>query len=103
MLSGYRPGVKQQLPQYNFVPVFYMGSEDADLDELGSIWLNKEKIVWDTKQTGAVGRMNHGGLEKIIARIEGELSVQPHGKELVQLLKDVIPGTVPIYRLRLLN
>jgi bacillithiol synthase len=79
---------KEQLPQYNFVPVFYMGSEDADLDELGSIWLNNEKIVWDTQQTGAVGRMNTAGLEKIIARIEGELSVQPHGKELLQLLKD---------------
>ena len=79
---------KEQLPQYNFVPVFYMGSEDADLDELGSIWLNNEKIMWDTQQTGAVGRMNTAGLEKIIARTDGELSVQPHGKELLQLLKD---------------
>jgi bacillithiol synthase len=79
---------KEQLPQYNFVPVFYMGSEDADLDELGKIYLSNEKIVWDTKQTGAVGRMNSKGLEKIIARIEGELSVQPYGKELIQLLKD---------------
>jgi len=79
---------KEQLPQYNFIPVFYMGSEDADLDELGSIWLNNEKIVWETAQTGAVGRMNTGGLEKIIARIDGELSVQPHGKDLVKLLRD---------------
>ncbi|MFT3934042.1 MAG: bacillithiol biosynthesis cysteine-adding enzyme BshC [Chitinophagaceae bacterium] len=79
---------KTQLPQYNFVPVFYMGSEDADLDELGSIWLGGEKLTWDTKQTGAVGRMKTAGLEKIITRIEGELSVQPYGKELLQLLKD---------------
>jgi len=79
---------KSQLPQYNFVPVFYMGSEDADLEELGSIWMNSEKIVWDTTQTGAVGRMKTTGLEKIIVRLEGELAVQPHGRELVQLLKD---------------
>ncbi|MBO9633644.1 MAG: bacillithiol biosynthesis BshC, partial [Chitinophagaceae bacterium] len=26
--------LKKELPQYNFVPVFWMGSEDADLDEL---------------------------------------------------------------------
>ena len=25
------------MPGCNFVPVFYMGSEDADLDELGHI------------------------------------------------------------------
>jgi bacillithiol synthase len=80
--------LKKQWPQYNFVPVFYMGSEDADLDELGNIWLNNEKMIWDTQQTGAVGRMKTDGLEKIIARIGGELSVQPHGKELVQLLED---------------
>ena len=80
--------LKEQLPPYNFVPVFYMGSEDADLDELGKIYLHNEKIVWDTRQTGAVGRMNTKGLEKIIARIEGELSVLPYGRELVQMLKD---------------
>ena len=42
---------KTSLPQYNFVPVFYMGSEDADLDELGHIFLGGQKIEWNTKQT----------------------------------------------------
>jgi bacillithiol biosynthesis cysteine-adding enzyme BshC len=81
--------LKQQFPESDFIPVFYMGSEDADLDELGKIYLNAEKIVWDTKQTGAVGRMNTKGLEKIIARVEGEMAVLPFGHQLVQLLKEV--------------
>jgi bacillithiol synthase len=72
----------------HFVPVFYMGSEDADLDELGHIFLGNEKIDWDTKQTGAVGRMHTKGLEKIIQRIEGEFSGYPFGPELIQLLND---------------
>lgn len=78
----------ERLPQYRFVPVFYMGSEDADLEELGKIYLGNEKLVWDTKQTGAVGRMKPKGLEKILERIEGELSVQPFGPELIRLLKE---------------
>ncbi|MBK8141474.1 MAG: bacillithiol biosynthesis BshC [Chitinophagaceae bacterium] len=45
--------LKISLPQYNFVPVFYIGSEDADLDELNHIHLGGEKLVWNTKQTGA--------------------------------------------------
>jgi bacillithiol biosynthesis cysteine-adding enzyme BshC len=77
-----------QWRQYRFVPVFYMGSEDADLEELGKIYLDNEKLVWDAAgQTGAVGRMRPKGLEKILNRIEGELSVLPFGAELVRLLK----------------
>jgi bacillithiol biosynthesis cysteine-adding enzyme BshC len=86
----------EQYPQDQFVPVFYMGSEDADLDELGHIYLDNEKLVWDTRQTGAVGRMNTKGLEKILDRIDGELSVQPFGKELVRLLKEAYLGSPDI-------
>jgi bacillithiol biosynthesis cysteine-adding enzyme BshC len=78
----------RQYPDRHFVPVFFMGSEDADLDELGQIYLGGEKIVWETKQTGAVGRMKTKGLEKILDRIGGELSVQPFGEELMLLLRE---------------
>ena len=80
--------LKEQHPAYHFVPVFYMGSEDADLDELGHIYLGGDKLNWETKQTGAVGRMKTKGLDKLYYRIEGQLAVQPHGKELMALLKD---------------
>ncbi len=75
-------------PASRFVPVFYMGSEDADLEELGKIYLDAEPLVWETSQRGAVGRMQTKGLEKIIQRIEGTYSVLPHGKSLVPLLKE---------------
>jgi uncharacterized protein YllA (UPF0747 family) len=81
------------------------GSEDADLDELGKFYLGDEKIVWDTKQTGAVGKMNTKGLDKLINRIDGELSVLPFGKELVQVLKDAYLNVTDIQAgtFRLLN
>lgn len=77
----------EAMPENQFVPVYYMGSEDADLDELGNIFLDGEKIVWDTNQTGAVGRMKPAGLEKIIQRIAGEFTEQPFVGDLVALLK----------------
>lgn len=81
--------LKETLPQYNFVPVYYIGSEDADLDELNNITLNGEKLTWHTTQTGAVGRMQiDKGLLKIIEQMQGQLLVQPHGPEIVGLLKN---------------
>lgn len=86
----------EKYPQHQFVPVFYMGSEDADLEELGKIYLDQEKLVWDTRQTGAVGRMKPKGLEKILNRVEGELSVQPFGADLVRQVKEFYLGSPDI-------
>jgi bacillithiol biosynthesis cysteine-adding enzyme BshC len=74
-----------QFTQYQFVPVYYMGSEDADLDELGHIYLDNEKISWDTDQTGAVGRMKTAGIDKIIDRLRGQFSHLPFGPQMVDL------------------
>lgn len=76
------------VPENNFVPVYYMGSEDADLDELGYINLNGKKLEWKTTQTGAVGRMKvDKALLKLIDEMASELEVLQHGKELIQLLR----------------
>lgn len=80
--------LSKQFSGKKFVPVFYMGSEDADLDELGHIYMSGEKVAWQTQQTGAIGRMNTKGLDKVINRIEGELLVQPHGEELMKLIRE---------------
>jgi bacillithiol biosynthesis cysteine-adding enzyme BshC len=79
---------KASLPAYNFVPVFYMGTEDADLDELNHIHLGDEKLTWNTNQKGAVGRMKiDKELVKLIKLMEGQLSVLPGGNEIVALIK----------------
>ena len=88
--------LNRDYPDKHFVPVFYMGSEDADLEELGHIYLGGEKLVWDTKQTGAVGRMTTKGLDKLLYRIGGELSIEPFGPELIRLLKEAYLGSPDI-------
>ena len=80
--------LNQQIPENHFVPVYYMGSEDADLDELGHIVLNGEKLIWNTNQTGAVGRMNvDKNLLQLIDRIGGEIGVLPHGNDLIAIFR----------------
>lgn len=79
--------LKQELTQYNFVPVYYMGSEDADFEELSYATVNGTKYQWATKQNGAFGRMvidKH--VTELIHAISGQLLVEPHGKEIVDAL-----------------
>lgn len=77
-----------QIPEKQFVPVYYMGSEDNDLAELNHIFLNQDKLVWETNQTGSVGQMQTKGLDVLIDRIRGELGVFEHGQSLVELLQN---------------
>ena len=77
-----------QFPQYKFVPVYYMGSEDADLEELGFVNVGGQHLVWETKQTGAVGRMKvDKSLIKLINAIQGQIGVLPFGNELTDIFK----------------
>jgi bacillithiol synthase len=80
---------KKEFPESNFVPVYYMGSEDADLDELGHIFIKGEKYQWNTPQTGAVGRMLVDvALIELMNTIEGQLMVQPFGEEIITIVKN---------------
>lgn len=75
-------------PDKMFVPVYYMGSEDADLDELNHITVNGEKLRWETVQQGAVGRMKTDkSVTALINRMEGMLAVLPHGAEIIALFR----------------
>jgi bacillithiol biosynthesis cysteine-adding enzyme BshC len=80
--------LKKQFPQHNFVPVYYMGSEDADLEEVGSYTLAGEAYQWNTQQKGAIGRMKvDDELIKLLQNLEGYWSVKPLGKEAMEVLK----------------
>ena len=80
--------LNKQIPGAHFVPVYYMGSEDADLEELGFVTIGGQKLVWQTKQTGAVGRMIvDAELLSLIKLIEGQIGVSVHGAAWVSLLK----------------
>ncbi len=67
--------LKLQYPEYNFIPVYWMASEDHDYEEIKYFNLYGKKYVWNTDQTGAVGRFDTDGLDKLAATIPGETAV----------------------------
>ncbi|HTN47603.1 MAG TPA: bacillithiol biosynthesis cysteine-adding enzyme BshC [Flavipsychrobacter sp.] len=71
-------------PDKRFVPVYYMGSEDNDLAELGTFRYNGEKYNWDgAGQTGAVGRMDTKSLKEVFNSLFKKMG--PPGANLEQL------------------
>ena len=68
-----------QHAESNFVPVFYIGSEDNDLDELSIFRYEGKSYRWNTTQTGAVGSMHTEDLQELIAdlfRVLGPMGVE---------------------------
>jgi bacillithiol biosynthesis cysteine-adding enzyme BshC len=82
--------LNSQHPDKYFVPVYYMGSEDNDIEELGTFRYRGDKYIWDGDgQKGAVGRMDTAGLKKIFNELFKVLG--PPGKyrdNLEALLKE---------------
>ena len=50
--------LKAAYPDFNFVPVYWMATEDHDFEEISYFNLFGKKYTWQTQQKGAVGRMN---------------------------------------------
>lgn len=59
-----------EFPSKNFVPVFWMATEDHDKAEIDHIKLFGKKIQWDTQQTGAVGNFNLNDIKPILNELE---------------------------------
>ena len=82
--------LKAAMPENNFVPVYYMGSEDADLEELGEVHIKGHKYKWQTVQTGAVGRMIiDKNFIQIIDGISGQLAVEKNGSAILDIVREI--------------
>lgn len=58
--------LKEKYPQYNFVPVFWMGSEDHDKEELCNTNVGGIRIDWNNAYSGVIGKFGTDGLANAI-------------------------------------
>ncbi len=76
------------LKDIKVVPVFVLGAEDHDLEEVRHTHIFGETLTWNTGMEGPVGRMPLGNIPDLIqdmARLLGDL---PNGKWIIELLKN---------------
>ncbi|MDX5481410.1 MAG: bacillithiol biosynthesis cysteine-adding enzyme BshC [Hymenobacteraceae bacterium] len=67
--------LQERYPDYNFVPVYWMATEDHDFAEINHFNLFGKKYTWETAQTGAVGRFSTAGLEKVLEELPEQYPV----------------------------
>jgi len=78
--------LKKEYPEYNFVPVYWMASEDHDFKEISSVEIFNKKLEWFTEQKGPVGRFDPEGLKVLKAEVLTFFENQPES-EVAQLLE----------------
>ncbi|MFM1874474.1 MAG: hypothetical protein RL266_211 [Bacteroidota bacterium] len=74
-------------PEFKFVPIYWMNSEDHDLDEIGQFNLFGKKYVWETDQTGATGRMQTGSLNELCSELSEVFSNNIEAQEIVEIFR----------------
>ena len=62
-------------PEYRFLPVYWMATEDHDFDEIASIHLFGQTHTWEGEHKGAVGRLNPKELERILKQLPEQPSL----------------------------
>ena len=65
--------LKKEFPAYNFVPIYWMATEDHDFEEIQYFNFSGKKLSWKRESSGAVGRLTTEGLADVYEVFEQEL------------------------------
>ncbi|WP_428742875.1 bacillithiol biosynthesis cysteine-adding enzyme BshC [Tenacibaculum sp.] len=80
--------LQAQFPEENFVPVYWMASEDHDFEEINFFNFDGKKVQWNSHQTGGVGRFSTEGLDHVLEVFSEHLGTSKNAQYLTQLFKE---------------
>lgn len=79
--------LNDEYKEYHFVPVFWLGAEDHDLDEVNNVFLHGKTIRWQSHQTGATGRMSLDGAEEFIQELKAVFAKEQFAGDALDILE----------------
>jgi uncharacterized protein YllA (UPF0747 family) len=79
--------LKVKYPAYNFAPVFVIGGEDHDFEEINHFKLFGKTLTWDNQnQLGPCGRMSLNGIEDVLSQLDEILGDSNTARKLYSIL-----------------
>ena len=80
--------LKQRFPKYNFVPIYWMATEDHDFEEINYFNFKGKKVQWSKSSKGAVGELSTKGLEEVYKVFSKTLGIGKNADDLNRLFKE---------------
>ena len=82
--------LKEAHPDYKFVPVYWMASEDHDFEEISYFSLFGKTYTWETDQQGAVGRFHPNGLGDVLDALPEKTPIFEEAYRQQETLADAV-------------
>lgn len=79
--------LKKAMPEYNFVPVYWMATEDHDFAEINHTYLDGRKLSWDMPATGATGRLGTESMAKVVKEYINNLGISVNATKLADIIE----------------
>ncbi|RFZ85972.1 bacillithiol biosynthesis cysteine-adding enzyme BshC [Mucilaginibacter terrenus] len=79
--------LKEAFPDKDFVPVYWMASEDHDFAEINYTNIGGKKVHWWYEASGATGRINPDTMRQAINQYKGVLGIDGHSTELGEIVE----------------
>ncbi|HUH29513.1 bacillithiol biosynthesis cysteine-adding enzyme BshC [Gelidibacter sp.] len=79
--------LKTAYPHFNFVPVFWMATEDHDFEEINFFNFKGKKVQWNREASGAVGELDLKGLDHVYEVFAAQLDKSENSKSLKKLFQ----------------
>jgi bacillithiol biosynthesis cysteine-adding enzyme BshC len=77
--------LKQKYPDHDFVPVYWMATEDHDFEEINHFNLFKKKYQLSNSKSGAVGNLKLEGVDELLLELKEDLGDRSHAQEIITL------------------
>ncbi|GGH02295.1 putative cysteine ligase BshC [Polaribacter pacificus] len=72
-------------PDKNFVPIYWMATEDHDFEEINYFNYQGEKIAWNRTDGGAVGQFSTAGMDSVFEEFASKLGASKNASYLKEL------------------